>query len=321
MLVEADRSPLRSNQNWDKGVTFPTTPERSVMSRLSSLVIQNGGEVRGEGSPSRMLWGAAPTGMIHLGYCGYFGLLQEAGRQGTASVVVVADYHAYLDSEKSRWSELDDRAEQYTRVLQAAGFSDVIRTRESYSDPAYFAGLMKLSKHFGVERCLQSGTDTFGVNGRSAAEVLYVLTQVYDLSYFGVDSVACGLDESDIYRMGAPILAGYESVNRQQWYLPMCPGLIKREMHASDSGNNKILVTDEPDVLTKKLRHHEEARASGGVDVSMFDYLDKFLFPLYGMESVRTDTGAISSVTSERDISRYVERLEVILSRFYTLNN
>lgn len=321
MLVDTDRSPLRSNQPSYEGIVLPSTPKRSEMERLSSLVIQNGGEVRGEGSPSRMLWGAAPTGMIHLGYCGYFGLLQAAGRQGIESVVVVADYHAYLDSEKSQWNELDDRAEQYSRVLQAAGFSDVIRTREGYSDPGYFAGMMKLSKHFGVEKCLQSGTDTFGVNGRSAAEVLYVLTQVYDLSYFRVDSVACGLDESDIYRMGAPILAQYESVQRQQWYLPMCPGLLNREMHASDSPNNKILVTDEPDVLTKKLGWHAELRANGGVEVSMFDYLDTFLFPLYGMGPVKSDSGPRSNVTTRREISQYVERLEIILSRFYKLNH
>jgi tyrosyl-tRNA synthetase len=268
-----------------------------------------------------MLWGAAPTGAIHLGYCGYFGLLREAAQQGIEPVVVVADYHAYLDSEKSRWSQLDDRARDYCRVLQAAGFTDVRRTRVSYSDPQYFEGLMKLSRHFGVEKCLQSGTDTFAVNGRSAAELLYVLTQVYDLSYFGVDSVTCGLDESAIYRMGAPILGEYESVKRQQWYLPMCPGLLKTEMHASDESDNKILVTDEPEVLRRKLGRYREEYVSEVGTAPMFEYLDSFLFPLYGLESVRPDTGRGSLETTERDISRYVERLETILGCFYRLNH
>jgi hypothetical protein len=180
---------------------------------------------------------------------------------------------------------------------------------------------MKLAKHFGVEKCLQSGTDTFGVNGRSAAEVLYVLTQVYDLSYFQVDSVACGLDESDIYRMGAPILSGYESVQRQQWYLPMCPGLIKKEMHASDSPDNKILVTDEPDALMRKLGKYAELCAAGSSNSSMFEYLDNFLFPLHGMQAVRINSDTVSQVATHREISRYVERLEVILSCFYQLNH
>ena len=83
--------------------------------------------------------------------------------------------------------------------------------------------------------------------------------------YFDLDLVLCGIDEAGIYKLGLPVIK--RNLNKEVGfiYLPMVPGVLREEMHASDSEENKVPLRDilsEDESVAIKIRSSDPLQKS-----------------------------------------------------------
>jgi tyrosyl-tRNA synthetase len=228
----------------------------------------------------KVLWGVAPTGPIHLGYLPYLLLLRRLQRGGAGIVVLIANYHGYLDASKSSWEDLESRTAQYRDTFTRAGFgSHLMETSQFYGSEKYSAELYRISPVLSLTALRDAGRGTLERAGDdSLANALYVATQILDPYFLQADLVLSGVDESPIYRLGLPMLRAATGFECAGAYLPMCPGLYAAEMHASDAPENKVLLFSDETTLTAQLAGAPDGRAR------LARYLADFVYPLAGLD-------------------------------------
>lgn len=197
--------------------------------------------------------------------------------------LLLANYHAYLDYGKSEWDEINERSEIYRSTFEKMGFT-VLESRSFYPTSQYFHRLIQLSAYFKVSDILKAGDTTLACleSDATTAELLYTAAQIVDVEFLKSDLVICGQDESPIYRYGLPILKKLCGHIANYAYLPVCPGIHRSEMHASDPDSNKILLDDNKDKIHRKVFRH--AKFSDGKS-DFIDYCLDFLFPLAGLQT------------------------------------
>lgn len=238
--------------------------------------------------PRRVLWGVAPTGVVHLGYAAAFFVLQSLKRLGSSPVVLLANIHGYWDSQKSAWGEIERRSANYRRWLRLAGLDVSVETNTFYLTAEYMAAIYEISARLPLRDILHAGRTTLKCppGQRTLGEALYVATQVLDVRFLSVDAVLCGQDEADIYRFGLPLLHTEYGHIATGLFLPMCPGIQATEMHSSDSPSNKIAVTDSPRTVQNKVQEH--FRQSTGIP-PLAQYACSTLFPLAGIDGLAAE--------------------------------
>jgi len=199
--------------------------------------------------PKRVLWGVAPTGPVHFGYAPHLGLLRIFASHGSEIILLIANYHGFLDSNKTQLSEISKKTQIYKQTFIDLGVPKrwLIETNEFYFTPTYFRGLMEHTANLSAEEVYISAKTTLrsaaasNIN-KTVGDIIYVATQIYDVKYLDVDCVMSGLDEADIYRYGLPKL----SPATDYVYLPPTPGLLGPEMHSCDKADNILPLRAAP---------------------------------------------------------------------------
>jgi len=212
--------------------------------------------------PKKVLWGVAPTGDPHLGYIPYIKLLKYFKSKGSEIILLIANYHGYLDSEKTKWNEIEEKTQHYKELFYKFSFSEneVIETKGIYTKADYIEGLFQFSRYLPFKSLIEFAERTlksFYTNDYRFSDLIYVALQIYDMVYFDLDLVLCGIDEAGIYKLGLPVIK--RNLNKEVGfiYLPMVPGVLREEMHASDSEENKVPLRDilsEDESVTIKIR-------------------------------------------------------------------
>jgi len=239
--------------------------------------------------PKKVLWGVAPTGDPHLGYIPYIKLLKYFKSKGSEIILLIANYHGYLDSEKTKWNEIEEKTQYYKALFSKFGFTldELIETKDIYTKPDYIQRLFQFSRYLPsksltefAERTLKS----FYTKDYRFSDLIYVALQIYDVVYFDLDLVLCGIDEAGIYKLGLPIIK--ENLNKKVdfIYLPMVPGVLKEEMHASDPQDNKILLKDiineDKNILIKDIL--KKIRSNDSLQKSIKEYILPVLLLISG---------------------------------------
>lgn len=241
--------------------------------------IRTGGE--GPNASRQAFWGVAPTGEPHLGYLPTLLASRILQEDGWSTTLFIGDYHGYLDDEKTQWSDLNGRANCYSRVL-ASSFGRTLSAQIEYRTPEYIDGLLKFSRHLTVEKALRLGDGTLrrDISQRQTSDILYVLMQMYDIVHFDVGLGICGQDESPIYR-------GWETVpgaSREKaiyfLYIPMCPGVQLPEMHASSPAGNRISIDADAQEVLDGLQRHVAHTDTSATDSPLVRYCANVLVPL-----------------------------------------
>jgi len=238
--------------------------------------------------PKRILWGIAPTGDIHIGYLPYVGILNILRKFGSNVICLIANYHAYLDSKKTDWEEIDSRTEHYKNFLCSYNLGDtIVESKDEYIKRLYIEGFFKFSYLLHAEnlkewaaRTLRSYLD----KNYKLSDYIYVGTQIFDVIYFDIDSVICGVDESGIYKFGLPFIKNVIGKDIHYIYFPMVPGIYKNEMHASDDFTNKITVTDQENIIKDKLKIYLKNCLVKKEEPKLIYMLEEFVFPLFSIE-------------------------------------
>lgn len=262
------------------------------------LITRNLQEVMGEKELKELLekkdlslyWGTAPTGRIHIGYLIPFAKLADYLEAGCEVKILLADLHAFLDSQKTPWDLLNFRTKYYENViketlkalrvdiakLKFVKGTDYQLTREFNLDVYRFASITTVSEGIkaGAEVVKQSENPRL-------APVLYPLLQALDEEYLKVDCQFGGTDQRKIFVLAHEFLPKLGYKKRIHLMNPMLPGLQGAKMSSSDP-NSKIDLLDSPEQIKKKLNNAfcpegilEENGVMLFIKYALFPYLER----------------------------------------------
>lgn len=234
-----------------------------------------GGEISLRRWPRRVLWGVAPTGAPHFGYSAALAMLKLFAAHGAEIILLIANQHGVLDSQKIAECNVTQGTEIYKREFLQVGVPDnwFVETDRVYSRPDYLLDMMRLTANMSLAETLSSSESTLRsgyCEAKTVGDVLYTITQIYDVVALGVDCVVCGLDEAPIYRYGLKVIEEREGRAVSYVYLPLLPGITQHEMHASDDVGNKLSLSAAPDAIEAAWRRAPLVRA----------YMCEFLVPI-----------------------------------------
>lgn len=270
--------------------------------------------------PKLVLWGVAPTGDIHIGYLPYIGILNQLKKFGTKIICLNANYHSYLDSQKTDWEKINERTKHYNSFFEGFDLDkNIIESKQEYIKKSYIENFFRFSNNIPAEklkvwagRTLRSSIE----DNYKLSDYLYVGMQIYDVIYFDVDLILCGDDESRIYKYSFPFLEELSNKNYHYIYVPMIPGIYKDEMHASDDVANKIIVFDKTDDMEEKIKiylHHCLKINKKPILVHMINY---FILPLF---NINPDKSIVSILQryQESDINVISEKVALDLDKIF----
>jgi len=237
-----------------------------------------------------LYWGTAPTGRIHIGYLIPFAKLADYLEAGCEVKILLADLHAFLDSQKTPWELLDARVKYYENIiketlkalkvdvskLKFVKGTDYQLTREYCLDVYRLASITTVSEGIkaGAEVVKQSENPRL-------APVLYPLLQALDEEYLKVDCQFGGNDQRKIFVLAHEFLPKLGYKKRIHLMNPMLPGLQGTKMSSSDV-NSKIDLLDSEQQIKKKLNGAfcpegviEENGVMLFIKYALFPYLDR----------------------------------------------
>jgi tyrosyl-tRNA synthetase len=208
--------------------------------------------------PRRLLWGIAPTGEPHFGYILPLLVMKRLKKAGTQIIPLIANWHGYLDSQKTAWPEIERRTKTYREWFESVGFADAIETSDFYTKADYIELMFKSSPAFKIDDCLDACATTVKAAraDQTAAEIIYTLTQIIDIVYLDIDCALCGEDEAPIYEYGLPRLKDAMGHDCTGAYVRLSPGLVDKEMHSSTPAMNKLMLSDNTASLREKIANH-----------------------------------------------------------------
>jgi len=207
-------------------------------------------------------WGTAPTGRIHIGYLIPFTKLADFLEAGSKVKVLIADIHAFLDSQKTPEELLDLRSKYYEKViketlkamkvpvekLEFVKGSSYQLSKEYTRDVYRFASIVTNAeaKKAGAEVVKQSDNPRM-------APLLYPLLQALDEKYLKVDAQFGGSDQRKIFVLAHEYLPKLGYRQRIHFMNPMLPGLTGDKMSSSVE-ESKIDLLDDPEGIQNKVK-------------------------------------------------------------------
>lgn len=203
-------------------------------------------------------YGTAPTGPFHLGYLIPLGKIVDCMKSGGNAVILIADYHAYLDDKKTPWEEMEIRSRYYQKCIELILREDAkeitfIKGSGYQTESAYTQDLLKTAALVTTVRARRAASEVTRMKNPKVSELIYPIMQSLDVKYLESDIVMGGIDQRHIYMLSREILpqVGYEK--------PICvftplimslkgPGV---KMSASEPGTHLRVHESEEDL--KKL--------------------------------------------------------------------
>lgn len=241
-------------------------------------------------------WGTAPTGKPHVAYLVPILCLSRMIRAGCKITIMIADYHAALDNNKTEWEALHSRTEYYTAVIRelfkitgAEPTEDqlvfTLGTDHQRGNPAYLDDLLKLSTAIRVNSAKKATAEVVKCGSNPPlSNYIYPLMQVLDEVYLGTDFEFGGVDQRKIFMFGIDYLPRIGYTGERCYAMnPMIHSLGKDgKMSASDT-KTKIDVMDSPEVILQKCKKafSVDGTVEGNGVMELFKYV---IFEMPGYE-------------------------------------
>ena len=234
----------------------------------------------------KVYWGTAPTGKPHLGYLLAMFKIRDLLNAGCHVKILFADIHAFLDSMKSSWEELESRTTYYEFIikeaLKAVG-ADITKLEftkgsEYQTDKKYTLDMYKIAAKASTRDTKRAGAEVVKqMENPKMSNLLYPILQALDEEYLDVDAQFGGVDQRKIFMFAREFLPSLGYKKRIHLMNPMLGGLSGNKMSASDA-NSKIDFLDTEKKVAKKL--NKAFCEIGNVEENWFIDFGKFImFP------------------------------------------
>lgn len=210
----------------------------------------------------KVYWGTAPTGKPHVGYMVGMFKIRDLLNAGCEVKILFANLHAFLDSMKSSWEDLDLRTQYYefiiTELLQTMG-ADIsklkfVRGLDYQTKEDYTLDMYKLSALSSQRDTKRAGAEVVKQSDNpKMSSLLYPILQALDEEYLGVDAQFGGVDQRKIFMFAREFMPKINYKKRIHLMNPMLGGLTPGGKMSASDPNSKIDILDSEKAVRKKL--------------------------------------------------------------------
>jgi tyrosyl-tRNA synthetase len=206
-------------------------------------------------------YGTAPTGPFHFAYIIQFNKLIQLTELGGKGTILLADYHAYLDDQKTPFEQMDLRSKYYEECIRGvlgkhAKKIEFVRGSEYQHKRDYVEDLYKIAAKVTTTRAKRAASEVVRIRGDAhVSELLYPLLQILDVKYLDADITVGGMDQRNIYMLGRELLESVGFHKGTYIFMPLLPSLKGggAKMSASDPASH-IRVTDSPEEIRSTIK-------------------------------------------------------------------
>jgi tyrosyl-tRNA synthetase len=207
-------------------------------------------------------YGTAPTGPFHYAYMIPLNKLVELAKMGGKGTVLLADYHAHLDDQKTSFEEMEIRSKYYEECIKGLFGKDAKLMRflrgSSYQHKQdYIEDLFKIAAKVTTTRAKRAASEVVRMVGGEArvSSLMYPLLQILDVKYLDSDITVGGIDQRNIYMLGRELLESVGFHKSCYIFMPLLPSLKGggAKMSASDPLSH-IRVTDPPKDIESTIK-------------------------------------------------------------------
>jgi tyrosyl-tRNA synthetase len=206
-------------------------------------------------------YGTAPTGPFHFAYIIQFNKLIQLTELGGKGTILLADYHAYLDDQKTPFDQMDLRSKYYEECIRGvlgkhAKKINFVRGSDYQHKRDFVEDLYNIAAKVTTTRAKRAASEVVRMKGDAhVSELLYPLLQILDVKYLQADLVVSGIDQRNIYMLGRELLEGVGFQKGTYIFMPLLPSLKGggSKMSASDPTSH-IRVTDTPEEIKSTIK-------------------------------------------------------------------
>ncbi len=235
--------------------------ERFELVKRNTAEILTDAELRTllEKSDVSAYYGTAPTGPVHIGYFATLTKLLDMQEAGIRTKVLIADIHAAMDDLKSKWEEIDLKAEYYLKCFELAipwnTKPEFIRGSTFQLTLDYYKDLLKASTMTTVARATRAASEVTRMKNPKVSELIYPIMQSLDEEHLHVDIQLGGVDQRHIFALARELLPSLGYKKRVEVMMPLMPSLKGPGTKMSASiPDSHIKVYDSEDAIRRKIR-------------------------------------------------------------------
>ncbi|MFW9870274.1 MAG: tyrosine--tRNA ligase [Candidatus Thorarchaeota archaeon] len=207
-------------------------------------------------------YGTAPTGPFHYAYMIPLNKLVDLAKVGGKGTILLADYHAHLDDQKTAFEEMDIRSKYYEESIKGVLGKDAklfkyLRGSTYQHKRDYIEDLFKVAAKVTTTRAKRAVSEVVRMSGGEArvSALMYPLLQILDVKYLEADITVGGMDQRNIYMLGRELLESVGFHKSSYIFMPLLPSLKGggSKMSASDPSTH-IRVTDSPQDIRSTIK-------------------------------------------------------------------
>lgn len=238
-------------------------------------------------------YGTAPTGPFHFAYMIPFNKLVQLADIGGKGTILLADYHAHLDAQKTSFDLMELRSKYYEECIRGvmgakAKKFKFIRGSTYQHKQDYVEDLYRIAARVTTTRAKRAVSEVVRMAGDAKiSELLYPLLQILDVKYLEADIIVGGIDQRNIYMLGRELLESVDYQKGAYIFMPLLPSLKGggAKMSASDPLSH-IRVTDTPESIkgTIKKAYCPAGNLDSNAITSTIRYI---IFPRYGSITIQ----------------------------------
>jgi tyrosyl-tRNA synthetase len=237
------------------------------------------------GRPLKVYWGTAPTGTPHVAYFVPMSKIADFLRAGCEVTILIADLHAYLDSQKSPEGLLAHRSRYYEEMIKGMLGKSLrvpidklkfARGMDFQMSAKYTMDMYRACTVTTDRNAKKAGADVVKqLESAPMSGLMYPILQALDEEYLGVDVQFGGLDQRKIFVLADDVLPklGYEA--RIHLMNPMVPGIDggKGNKAAGESKKKDTAAgaAGEDEEAAEEVKVVEKMSASGGGKIDLLD--------------------------------------------------
>ena len=204
-------------------------------------------------------YGTAPTGPVHIGYFATLGKVFDFQSVGIKTKILIADIHAALDDLKTKWEEIDLKAEYYQKCFELAfpwkSKPEFVRGSSYQYNTKYYRDILRGATMTTVKRATRAASEVTRMRNPKVSELIYPIMQALDEEYLNVDIQLGGIDQRHILALARELLPQLGYKKRVEVMMPLMPSLKGPGTKMSASiPESHIKVYDSEDAIKRKIR-------------------------------------------------------------------
>lgn len=236
--------------------------EAAVRNAEEVVTIDEVGTILKEKPTFNFYYGTAPTGPFHFAYMIPLTKLVELAKLGGKGTILLADYHAHLDDQKTSFEQMDIRSKYYEECIRGIFGKDAklmkfLRGSTYQNKPDYVEDLFKVAAKVTTARAFRAASEVVRMKYDDAkvSGLMYPLLQILDVKYLKADIIVGGIDQRNIYMLGRELLETVAYQKGSYIFMPLLPSLKGggAKMSASDPTTH-IRVTDSVEHIRSTIK-------------------------------------------------------------------